>query len=231
MTKDNIKEVLLNWTTINQVFKKDEKNIQENQKRDFKRYTLDSEILNKNIDKNKLLIENEKERLEYIYFISTLINSFYSTRMGASRVYQVAEAINKKGPININDTNNIIETINDLTIYYETNNKEKHYRPYSFLSKFFSLHGGRNLPIYDSRIENTIKLIINKSKENTELYSQNFINKIKPYKNADLKDYKKFKEIVDLIRNEIGPNKNENNENISYSKLDQYFWLLWESEI
>lgn len=232
MEKKSLDKIRLDWDEINYVFKQDEENDQKGEKRDSERYKLDSKILNEKIDANKLSLENTDEKLEYIYYISTLINSFYSTRMGATRVYQVAKEINKKGPIKIDDIEKIIEIINGTSISYENSDKEKHYRPYSFLSKFFSLHCDRNLPLYDSRIENTIKLIIKCAKEpHTELYSPNFINQITNYKNTDLKDYEKFKEIVDLIREEIGTNPKNNDEKISYDKLDKYFWVLWEDKI
>ena len=45
------------------------------------RYNVEQDILKKYINKEKYL----SSEFEYVYMISTLINSFYSTRMGADR--------------------------------------------------------------------------------------------------------------------------------------------------
>lgn len=49
------------------------------------RYNIEQDILKKYINKEKYL----SSEFKYVYMISTLINSFYSTRMGADRLYAV----------------------------------------------------------------------------------------------------------------------------------------------
>ncbi len=113
--------------------------------------------------------------IDKIYHRVTLLNSFYSTRMGAERCYSVAEHIQENRElfnklIFNDDKESKFKLINKLiptTITYETIDKNKEvkkhiYRPYSFITKYCAIYTWGNheeclYPIYDSLVRELLK--------------------------------------------------------------------------
>lgn len=183
------------------------------------RYYTEQDILKKYLNKEKYL----SSEFEYVYMISTLINSFYSTRMGADRLYAVAEYISKN--TNINNLDKVINVINCAkdNLHY----KNKNFGAYSFLTKYYSVHdrylnntNSFNYPIFDSAIEKCLKNII----ENKKQYSTKFQDYLNKFHKKDLKDYKKFNEVIENFLAEINSNVSE--KSLTKTELDKYFWTV-----
>lgn len=201
------------------------------------RYKYDEIILQKCIDEEKYL----KSDFEYVYYISTLINSFYSTRMGNDRLYEVAKFISEKQ--NIDTLEKVIGIINEAqdTGFKYTKKEKKdgkiitkeiHFRALSFLTKYYAIHNRMichegeysDLVILDSNVETNIKNIIDVvKKDNPPKYSKEFKNKMKTFFKKDIKDYRKLYEILTAILNEINRTKDSQKE-LNYTDLDKYFW-------
>lgn len=128
----------------------------------------------------------------YIYFISTLINSFYSTRMGADRLYATAMKFAKNGkfieqiikqerPLNNTQLKNINETLCQKLSLRKTEGEGNQFKSYSFTTKFLAIHskyrkGGGYIslfPIYDGQVQ----LVIKKYKLNKIEILKKFIEK------------------------------------------------------
>lgn len=117
----------------------------------------------------------------YVYFISTLINSFYSTRMGADRLYATAIKFSRNGqfidqilkcerPLNNTLLNKIKKTLCNKLHLRKTETKLRgkgnEFKSYSFATKFLAIHskysliGGEYIslfPIYDGQVDIVIK--------------------------------------------------------------------------
>lgn len=141
------------------------------------------------------------DNLHNILIKCSTLNDFYSTNI--FKVYNVAvhilslkidERLNNNDPTLVND-------IAKVTI----NGKDKYF--YSFASKYCSHHNPLNFPIYDSYVEKVLKHF---RKENPLL----------KFDNNDLKDYKKFRDIL------IKFQQLYNIEEYSLKDLDRYLWQL-----
>lgn len=183
------------------------------------RYYTEQDILKKYMNKEKYL----SSEIEYVYMISTLINSFYSTRMGADRLYAVAEYISKN--ININNLDKVISVVNGAkgNLCYG----DKNFGAYSFLTKYYSVHdrylnntNSSNYPIFDSAVEKCLKNII----ENKKQYSTKFQDYLNKFHKKDLRDYKKFNEVIENFLAEINSNVSE--KSLTKIELDKYFWTV-----
>lgn len=183
------------------------------------RYYTEQDILKKYMNKEKYL----SSEFEYVYMISTLINSFYSTRMGADRLYAVAEYISKN--TNINNLDKVITVINNArdNLQYKNNN----FGAYSFLTKYYSVHdrylsntNSSNYPIFDSAVEKCFKNII----ENKKQYSTKFQDYLNKFHKKDLRDYRKFNELIENFLAEINSNVSE--KSLTKTELDKYFWTV-----
>ena len=113
----------------------------------------------------------------YVYFISTLINSFYSTRMGADRLYATAIKFARNGqfidqilkyeqPLNNTMLYKIQKTLCHKLRLRKTEGNGNKFRSYSFATKFLAIHskysliGGEYIslfPIYDGQVDIVIK--------------------------------------------------------------------------
>lgn len=212
--------------------------VKENYKKNIKstRYHYDEKILKEIITQHKEDYLNAN--LEYVYFISTLINSFYSTRMGNDRLFIVAEFISKYKGITTKDK--VIEIIEDATqkpFEYkrtDSNTKEeikKTFKASSFLSKYYAIHNrflfhdGKysEYVILDSAVEKCIKNIMDCAKGNHSKYSQTFCKNIEKYKKKDLKNYKYLDEIINIICEEINREK-DGIYKVTLTDIDNYFW-------
>ena len=139
------------------------------------RYDADDIILRKYI-KNDITEIDFNDR-DYVYHISTLINSFYSTRMGADRLYATAMKIANNGMF-INKimckekvlSNGELDLIQDRLCEKiklratERGEADREFRSYSFVTKFLSIHSlytSKNnissFPIYDGQVVTVIK--------------------------------------------------------------------------
>ena len=141
------------------------------------------------------------EEISDILLKVATLNDFYSTNIFS--VYPVAEHILsltiderlKQGDVTlVNEIQNV--TINGVTRKF-----------YSFSTKYCSHHNPNEYPIYDSYVEKVLKYYRKTDK---------FFN----FKNADLKDYQKFKNIIIAFREYYGL------EEFNLKEIDQYLWQL-----
>lgn len=150
---------------------------------------------------NKLFFDliPENKEIEDILIKSSTLNDFYSTNIFS--IFPVAKHIHdlnidkrlKKG---------------DLTLVEDISNvKELNKIFYSFATKYCSHHNPKDFPIYDSYVDKVLRYFRKKDK---------FTN----FKNEDLKDYIKFREILFEFA------KYYNIEEYSLKDLDRYLWQL-----
>ena len=128
----------------------------------------------------------------YVYFISTLINSFYSTRMGADRLYATAMMLVENGkdiekilkqeqPLSDEQLDMIQNISNKKLSLRKTEGEGNQFKSYSFTTKFLAIHskyrkGGGYIslfPIYDGQVQ----LVIKKYKLNKIEILKKFIEK------------------------------------------------------
>ena len=133
---------------------------------------------------------------------ASCLNDFYSTNIFA--IYPVAKHI-----LSIKDLDKrlksgdieLVRELGEVTI----GGKEKYF--YSFATKYCSHHNPIDFPIYDSYVEQVL-LYFNK------------VDKFSEFKRKDLKNYRKFKEIL------IDFQRFYKLERFSLKELDLYLWLL-----
>lgn len=223
-------DIDLTYKNVCEKIKEVEKNIAKT------RYALDESILKNIIPKHKE--DYLKSDLEYVYFVSTLINSFYSTRMGNDRLYIVAEYISQYR--NIRKLDQIIKIINEKNINkFQLKNvdkeikKPKSFKAYSFLSKYYAIHNRMlkhngdysEFPIFDGRVEKCLKQIIHNVKENKNTnYSKKFVDKMKVFYIKDIYNYEKLYNMLNLIVEEINITKPQKAIPLNLTNIDRYFW-------
>ena len=165
--------------------------------KNLKNYQLQEDALDKLFFE---LLPSNEEISDILLKIATL-NDFYSTNIFS--VYPVAEHILslkiderlKQGDVTlVNEIQNV--TINGVTRKF-----------YSFSTKYCSHHNPNEYPIYDSYVEKVLKYFRKTDK---------FFN----FKNAYLKDYQKFKNIIIAFREYYGL------EEFNLKEIDQYLWQL-----
>jgi len=149
--------------------------------KNLKNYQLQEDALDKLFFE---LLPSNEEISDILLKVATL-NDFYSTNIFS--VYPVAEHILslkiderlKQGDVTlVNEIQNV--TINGVTRKF-----------YSFSTKYCSHHNPNEYPIYDSYVEKVLKYFRKTDK---------FFN----FKNADLKGYQKFKNIIIAFREYYG---------------------------
>ncbi|MGS4870769.1 hypothetical protein [Streptococcus sp. Z556] len=165
--------------------------------KNLKNYQLQEDALDKLFFE---LLPSNEEISDILLKVATS-NDFYSTNIFS--VYPVAEHILsltiderlKQGDVTlVNEIQNV--TINGVTRKF-----------YSFSTKYCSHHNPNEYPIYDSYVEKVLKYFRKTDK---------FFN----FKNADLKDYQKFKNIIIAFREYYGL------EEFNLKEIDQYLWQL-----
>lgn len=165
--------------------------------KNLKNYKLQEDALDKLFFE---LLPSNEEISDILLKVATL-NDFYSTNIFS--VYPVAEHILslkiderlRQGDVTlVNEIQNV--TINGVTRKF-----------YSFSTKYCSHHNPNEYPIYDSYVEKVLKYFRKTDK---------FFN----FKNADLKDYQKFKNIIIAFREYYGL------EEFNLKEIDQYLWQL-----
>ena len=161
-------------------------------------YTSQEEAL------NKLFLEllPGNSEITDILLKASCLNDFYSTNIFS--IYPVAKHI-----LNIKDLDKRLKAgdislVNELG-KLEISGKKKYF--YSFSTKYCSHHNPIDFPIYDSYVEK-ILLYFNK------------IDKFSSFKRIDLKDYKKFKEIL------LDFQRYYKLERFNLKEIDRYLWLL-----
>ena len=165
--------------------------------KNLKNYKLQEDALDKLFFE---LLPSNEEISDILLKVATL-NDFYSTNIFS--VYPVAEHILslkiderlRQGDVTlVNEIQNV--TINGVTRKF-----------YSFSTKYCSHHNSKEYPIYDSYVEKVLKYF-----RKTDKFSN--------FKNADLKDYQKFKNIIIAFREYYGL------EEFNLKEIDQYLWQL-----
>lgn len=133
--------------------------------------------------------------------VSTL-NDFYSTNIFAA--YKVAKHIIS---LDIDErlNNSDITLVNDISKIEMDNGNIKNF--YSFASKYCSHHKPLDFPIYDSFVDTLLKYF-----RDTDSFYE--------FKNEDLKDYVKFKNILIEFQRYYGL------EQFNLKEIDKYLWLL-----
>ena len=165
--------------------------------KNLKNYVLQEDALDKLFFE---LLPSNDEISDILLKVATL-NDFYSTNIFS--VYPVAEHIlslkiderlSQGDATLVNEIQNV--TINGVTRKF-----------YSFSTKYCSHHNPNEYPIYDSYVEKVLKYF-----RKTDKFSN--------FKNADLKDYQKFKNIIIAFREYYGL------EEFNLKEIDQYLWQL-----
>ncbi len=158
----------------------------------------------------KYCVNANHSDFEYVYFISTLINSFYSTRMGAEKVFEMAKYIHQNSAM----FNNIIQN-NDTSCLNKIKKIGNKYYNYTFITKYISIHSRYHspdniskFPIYDSRVQ-------------AVLANYGFVKKT----SNKYRDYSVFYKKMSEIKDEF---IKQNISDMNFTKLDNYFWILGE---
>jgi hypothetical protein len=128
------------------------------------------------------------------------LNDFYYTNIYST--YDVAKHIIE---LNIDKElkENDVEIVNKIA---NVNIKGKIHHFYSFSTKYCSHHKPKAYPIFDTFVEQTIKY-----------FKREY--KFAKFTNKDLKDYKKYKNIISEFREYF------NLTNFNFKEIDKYLWL------
>ena len=173
------------------------------------RYKLDERVLCEQI---KNLIKADST-LEDIYIVVTLINSFYSTRMGADLCYKYAKILQENHNdiwvcLNNRDGNeeNDFDTVQAIL---DKCKKELPIIAFSFISKYFSILSRYlvkedRFPIYDNVVA---RMLCYNNKDNYKKIHQSFNDK----------NYNDYANIVSKLCRA---------EKIKYKAIDDYLWNL-----
>ena len=152
---------------------------------------------------DKLFFETYPENTDIndILIKASSLNDFYSTNIFS--IFPVAKHILE---LNIDERlkNGDESLVNDIATII-INDKEKHF--YSFATKYCSHHFPDVFPIYDSFVEKVL-LFFNKK------------DKFYKFKKEDLKNYKKFKEILIAFKIFYGIDE------YNLKDIDRYLWQL-----
>ena len=169
------------------------------------RYKHDEEILAKFIPKS-IKVDSE---FNDIYFVVTLINAFYSTRMGNDYCYALSKLLHQNHQEIFNSIKlGKIETLQNIIDKQENSLKRVEF---SFTTKYFSLlcryvKKCDEFPIYDSVVAKILDFYFYSNNKNTKKLVSNM-----------RKDYVTYYQcITDLI----------GKSDIKYKKLDTYLWWL-----
>jgi len=130
------------------------------------------------------------------------LNQFYSTNI--FDVFRVADHIRKSG-IDRYLRDDDMSGVNALASVTMNGGKTKNF--YSFASKYFSHHRPEIYPIYDYYVEKVL------------LYFYR-VDKFHSFTKADLKDYRRFTETIQVFRRHYGLDK------YSIKDIDRYLWQL-----
>lgn len=138
--------------------------------------------------------------LEHVYIKAALLNDFYNTN-----IFSIDKMARHIHSINIDSAlesgkSEVVEDIASLTIQGKTR------RHYSFATKYCSMHFPDIYPIYDAMVIKVLKA-----------YRGEF--KFSSFKNNDLINYSKYRQIIDSFRYHFQLT------NFSYKEIDKYLWF------
>ena len=195
---------------------------------DFAKKYLDK-YEGKNIPKNKDEYEHYREEDKVIKFLFRkaypnntvyeeiltkvlILNVFYSTQIMAPRA--VAQKICNCEQIDERIQKGNEDVVNDIaTITFNTKTGEIKKRCfYSFATKYCCNSNPEKYPIYDKNVAYILKLYNKK-------------DKFAEFKNSDLKNYAKFKEIIDKFRDHYKLN------DLNYRDLDHFLWTYGKEKL
>ena len=148
-----------------------------------------------------------KDIKQVIIKVSAL-NDFYSTNI--FKVYPVAKNIidlNIDERLEKNDISLVNDIANVKVLEQTENSEEKYINFYSFATKYCSRHKPTEYPIFDSYVEKLLQ------------YFRNAEQTIS-FRNEELKDYKRYKEILLDFRKVYGL------EAFNLKQIDKYLWQL-----
>lgn len=158
-------------------------------------YSLQESALEKLFMKTYPLNDN----LDDVLIKVCSLNDFYSTNIFSP--FTVAKHI-----VDLKIDNNLLEEdlgiVNEIALVSMNGWKTKNF--YSFATKYCSHHNPREYPIYDSYVDRMLKHYKVKNEFD--------------FKNEDLKDYAKFKQILIKFR------KYYQLESFSLKEIDKYLW-------
>ncbi|WP_211272696.1 hypothetical protein [Haemophilus paracuniculus] len=144
-------------------------------------------------------LPNNQKLSDVLLKVSTL-NDFYSTNI--FQTYSVAKNIVALENVDERLKNGDISVVDDIR---HNIIKDKKFDFYSFATKYCSQHNNKDFPIYDNFVDKI-------------LFELNKVEKFYSFKRTDLKDYKKFKEVVLAFQKYFGL------EEFSIRQIDTYLW-------
>lgn len=164
--------------------------------------SLENYVLQEN-SLNKLFFEvyPENKDISEILIKCSSLNDFYSTNI--FYIFPVAKHIldlNIDERLKKGDTT-LVDDIAKITI----NNKQKNF--YSFATKYCSHHFPKNFPIYDSYVEKVLMYFKGQ-------------DKFTEFRQKDLKDYTKFKDVLLKFKKFYDIDK------YNLKDIDRYLWQL-----
>lgn len=152
---------------------------------------------------NKLFFDYapENTNIEDILLKVSTLNDFYSTNIFST--YPVAKhilSLGIDGRLQAGDAA-LVDDIKDININGKTRNF------YSFATKYCSHHNPKDYAIYDSYVDEVLRYF-----RDVESFAE--------FRNEELKQYQRFKEILIEFQNFYGLN------NYTLKQIDQYLWQI-----
>ncbi|MGY4105804.1 hypothetical protein ACWOA0_09365 [Ignavigranum ruoffiae] len=161
-------------------------------------YVLQEESL------NKLFFETypHNEEISEILVKASTLNDFYSTNIFS--IFPIAKHILQ---LHIDERLNLADPtlVNDIALLIYEDGKTRNY--YSFATKYCSHHRPLDYPIYDSYVE---KVLFYFKKQ----------DKFSNFSRQDLRDYTRFKNIIQEFRSFYGLDQ------YNLKDIDRYLWQL-----
>lgn len=151
------------------------------------------------LDKLFLEVYPKNDNMDEILIKASSLNDFYSTNIFS--VYKVAKHIYD---LKIDQRLGDLDLVNDIA-KLQINEVDKNF--YSFSTKYCSHHKEDVYPIYDSYVE---KVLMN--------FKRNY--KFATFTSKELKDYKRFVEVLEEFKVAFGL------YNFSLKEIDKYLWQL-----
>lgn len=144
----------------------------------------------------------KNNEFESVFIKVNFINSAFKTRIGdtLSVTNNILKIRNLDAKLAQNDLN-IIEAIGK----YKSKNK-KEFNFYSFATKYCHCHYPKKYPIFDKNVKTSL-----------EYYRDNFNDNI-IFKSIELRDYRRFKDIVEEFKIFSGA------EELDLSMIDRFLW-------
>lgn len=156
----------------------------------------------------KLFIKTYPDNIEIddVLIKVSSLNDFYSTNIfSAFTVAKHVVSLKVDDRIKSGD----LTIVNDIALVTMENGNKKNF--YSFATKYCSHHCPEKFPIYDSYVDRVLRHFRNS-------------DKFYDFKNIELRDYEKFKNILMEFR------KFYELESYSLKDIDKYLWLLGKEE-